>query len=85
MDKSKDNDQTFVIKILDDFRSRNRTNSLRMQYDTSIGLSTNDSLLQSNKRLRSCSPDMSVTMNSMLDDKHQITNVISFLLSKFYF
>lgn len=77
MDKPKDNDQTFVIKILDDLRSRNRNNSLRMQYDTSIGLSANDSLLSSNKRLRSCSPDLQESMHSKC---HIIVCSISFLI-----
>ncbi|XP_050537530.1 mitotic spindle assembly checkpoint protein MAD1 isoform X4 [Daktulosphaira vitifoliae] len=62
MNKPKDDDQTFVIKILDDLRStNNRSKPLRMHYDTSIGLSTNDSLL-SNKRRRSCSPDLQESM-----------------------
>ncbi|CAI6347420.1 unnamed protein product [Macrosiphum euphorbiae] len=58
MNKSKDNDQTFVIKILDDLRSNNnRTKSSGMRYDTSM-MTSNDSLLLSNKRRRSCSPDL---------------------------
>lgn len=61
MNKSKDNDQTFVIKILDDLRSNNRSKPLRMHYDTSM-ISSNDSLLLSNKRRRSCSPDLQESM-----------------------
>jgi len=67
MNKPKDNDQTFVIKILDDLRSNNRSKPLRMHYDTSMVLSSNDSLLLSNKRRRSCSPDLQESMLSMLN------------------
>jgi hypothetical protein len=66
MNKSKDNDQTFVIKILDDLRSNNRSKSMQMHYDTSMGLTSNDSLLLSNKRRRSCSPDLQESILSML-------------------
>jgi len=67
MNKSKDNDQTFVIKILDDLRSNNRTNPLRMRYDTSM-ISSNDSLLLSNKRQRSCSPDLQESILSIIEN-----------------
>jgi len=67
MNKSKDNDQTFVIKILDDLRSNNnRTKSSGMRYDTSM-MSSNDSLLLSNKRRRSCSPDLQESILSMFE------------------
>lgn len=66
MNKSKDNDQTFVIKILDDLRSNNRSKPLRMDYNSSLGLSSNDSLL-SNKRRRSCSPDLDESLISMFE------------------
>lgn len=66
MNKSKDNDQTFVIKILDDLRSNNRNNPLRMDYNSTLGLSPNDSLLSS-KRRRSCSPDLEQSLISMFD------------------
>lgn len=60
------NDQTFVIKILDDLRSKNRHNTLSMQYDTSMGLSSNDTLLLSKKRRRSHSPDLEESILSKL-------------------
>jgi len=44
-----------------------------MQYDTSMGLSTNDSLLLSNKRRRSCSPDLEESMLS----KHKYLNIMT--------
>lgn len=67
MNKSKDNDQTFVIKILDDLRSNNnRTKSSGMRYDTSM-MTSNDSLLLSNKRRRSCSPDLQESILSMFE------------------
>jgi hypothetical protein len=75
MNKSKDNDQTFVIKILDDLRSNNRTKPLRMHYDTSM-ISANDSLLLSNKRRRSCSPDLQESMLSMTKYKNIINYTI---------
>lgn len=67
MNKSKDNDQTFVLKILDDLHSNNRSKPLRMHYDTSLGLSSNDSLLLSNKRRRSCSPDLDESIISKVE------------------
>lgn len=67
MNKSKDNDQTFVIKILDDLRSTNRSKPMTMHYDTSMVLSSNDSLLLSNKRRRSCSPELQESILSMVE------------------
>lgn len=68
MNKSKDNDQTFVIKILDDLRSNNHSKPLRMHFDTSMMelSSSNDSLL-SNKRQRLCSPDLQECMLSIIE------------------
>lgn len=66
MNKSKDNDQTFVLKILDDLRSNNPSKP-RMHYDSSMGFSSSDSSLISNKRQRSCSPDLQESMLSMID------------------
>lgn len=66
MEKSKDNDQTFVIKILDDLRS-NQSKPLRMHYDTSMRFLSNDSSLISNKRQRSCSPELQDSILSMLN------------------
>lgn len=73
MNQSKDNDQTFVIKILDDLRSKNRHKPFIMQYDTSMGLSSNDSLMLSNKRRRSSSPDLQESMLS----KHKYLNIMT--------
>jgi len=82
MNKSKDNDQTFVIKILDDLRSNNRSKPLRMHYDTSM-ISSNDSLLLSNKRRRSCSPDLQESMLSMVKNKNNKT--YTFINNNFVF
>lgn len=75
MNNSKDNDQTFVLKILDDLRSNNRSKPLRMHYDTSMGLSSNDSLL-SNKRRRSCSPDLEESIISNVEYLNNKTKTI---------
>lgn len=66
MNKSKDNDQTFVLKILDDLRSSNRNNPLRMDYNNTLGLTHNDSLL-STKRRRSCSPDLEQSLIGLFE------------------
>lgn len=76
MNKSKDNDQTFVIKILDDLRSNNnRAKSSGMRYDSSM-MSSNDSLLLSNKRRRSCSPDLQDSILSMVEHLNNKTILI---------
>lgn len=79
MDKSKDDEQTFVIKILDDLRSNNRAKS-SMHYDTSIGLSPNNSL-SSNKRRRSCSPDLQEAMLSNFKYLNYKNSIIKCLFS----
>jgi len=83
MNKSKDNDQTFVIKILDDLRSNNnRTKPSAMRYDTSM-MSSNDSLLLSNKRRRSCSPDLQESILSVFE--HSNNKNILLLIKMLYF
>lgn len=75
MNKSKDNDQTFVLKILDDLRSNNRSKLSRMHYDTSIGFSPNNTSLISNKRQRSCSPELHSSVLSMIE--YAVTQTIT--------
>lgn len=76
MNKFKDNeDQTFVIKILDDLRSNNRPNSLGMQYETSLGFSTSNDSLLSNKRRRSCSPELQDSMLSKYKLMNSYNNI----------